>query len=394
MTSPDTNLHLAPPVRIVDGRPAVPIDIQQLTADLVFDLDAERASVDAEMRFVLGNDDGYPYFDLRQTIQQAYLDGAALAPADLAHRDFGGGANADLRLLDQMLASGSEHTLRLLYELGLPQAPQALPIGWDGPRLSFDFWFSDLSPGRYLEMWFPANLIFDQFPFLLNLRLLNTSIDHVLISNGAVTAIDASNQWRIEFPPYFVSCSPMLVIAAADRVEQRTGSVTPPGPAQPIALETSKHPAVPLDLAIVEANTAGFIGGNVANVGPYLHGNRFTTLLWNRTRAMEYAGGTTANHSALEHEVFHSWFARGITPASQNDGWLDEAWTVYSTGEDRFSVIPLGSSRSATTLSPRNLFNRSTPNQSYFMGFTLFAGIAAEMGLAALKAAMSDFYLP
>lgn len=31
----------------------------------------------------------------------------------------------------------------------------------NGPRLAFNFGFTDLGAGRYLEAWVPANLIFD-----------------------------------------------------------------------------------------------------------------------------------------------------------------------------------------------------------------------------------------
>ena len=61
------------------------------------------------------------------------------------------------------------HTLRVAYTLGTPQASDGgqLPAGDDagapGPRLRFNFGFTDLGPGRYLEAWIPANLIFDQF---------------------------------------------------------------------------------------------------------------------------------------------------------------------------------------------------------------------------------------
>jgi hypothetical protein len=43
-------------------------------------------------------------------------------------------------------------------------------------------------------------------------------------------------------------------------------------------------------------------------------------------------------------------------------------------------------------LANRNPFSRTTPFSSYNKGFDLFAGIAAEIGLAPLKTAMADFY--
>ena len=59
-----------------------------------------------------------------------------------------------------------------------------------------------------------------------------------------------------------------------------------------------------------------------------MHGNRFVAF-FNGSGGMEYEGGTTTSTGALPHETFHSWYARGIKPASQADGWWDEGWTNF-----------------------------------------------------------------
>ena len=66
-----------------------------------------------------------------------------------------------------------------------------------GPRLAFNFGFTDLGAGRYLESWVPANLIFDQFPLTLDLRVVGTAIPHTPITNGAVTAIRDITVWLL-----------------------------------------------------------------------------------------------------------------------------------------------------------------------------------------------------
>jgi hypothetical protein len=69
------NLLLAPPVKMVDGLVAVPIDIQQLDARVLFDIATRKAKVETILHFLMGNTDGNPIFDLRQDIQEAYLRG-------------------------------------------------------------------------------------------------------------------------------------------------------------------------------------------------------------------------------------------------------------------------------------------------------------------------------
>ncbi len=107
---PDTNFDLAPPVKVVDGLLAVPIDIQQITASLTFDGATNLGVGDATLDSIMGPQNGNPIFDLRQTITAAWLDGVAIPVAQLSHHDFGGGSNAELRIIESVLASSSKHT--------------------------------------------------------------------------------------------------------------------------------------------------------------------------------------------------------------------------------------------------------------------------------------------
>jgi hypothetical protein len=98
-----SNFDLAPLPKTVDGLLAVPIDLQQVTASLLFDGATSSGTGDATMQFVMGSQDGNPIFDLRQTITAAWLDGATLPVAELAHHDFGGGPHAELRVVESVL---------------------------------------------------------------------------------------------------------------------------------------------------------------------------------------------------------------------------------------------------------------------------------------------------
>ena len=165
------------------------------------------------MLFIAGNSDGNPFFDLRQDIEDAYLNGLQVPVNKLRRHDFGGGINAGLIVLEEIVHSRSENILKLSYQLKQPQSPNSQPIGWNSPRLYFEFWFSDLYPSRYLEMWFPSNLIYDHFIFDLNVAIINTEIEHVIRTNGAVNQLE-QNHWTIHFPERFTSLSPMLCIGS------------------------------------------------------------------------------------------------------------------------------------------------------------------------------------
>ena len=157
-----------------------------------------------------------------------------------------------------------------------------------------------------------------------------------------------------------------------------------------INTELFKHNSVTANLTNVETQLHGFLNDNEIEIGRYAHGSRFTTYLWSSSRAMEYAAGTTTTLSALRHETFHSWFARGVFPANGQDGWWDEAITSW-TDAGR-PAIYLGLSESLSTLCNRNRYSRITPGASYSRGSTVFAGIAEEVGSATLDLAIRGIF--
>ncbi len=379
---------LSQPVVNVDGLLAVPISISQINGSIRFDLETSVASVDVTMDFTLGRTGGCATFDLRQTISQAWLDGAAFPVANLTHRNLGGGANADLRVLATNLAAGSEHQLRLVYSLDRPDSPGAMPIGWNGNKLSFDFWFTDLQPGRYLEMWLPANLLWDHYQVSLDIELVGSDISHTLITNGSRIEL-ANNHWSISFSASWNASCHMLVIEASTELSSKFGSVTLAS-GTVIHTELYKHRSVAATLNTIEAQIHGFLQTNEVDIGRFVHSPKFTTYLWPSLRAMEYAAGTTTTLSALKHETFHSWFARGVFPANGQDGWWDEAITSWvDAGRPE---IYLGLSESLSTLCNRNRYSRVTPTAAYSRGASVFSGIAEEVGSSRLKLALQGIF--
>jgi hypothetical protein len=388
-----TNFDLAPPGTVVDGLGAVPIDIQTITASLTFDGATSSGTGDATLDFIVGPGGGCPIFDLRQTLTGVWLDGAAIPLAQAAHHDFGGGAGAELRVVESILADGSAHTLRVTYNLGPPQASGAgsyrPAMAWSaGPRLAFNFGFTDLGPGRYLEAWIPANLIFDQFTLILDLTLLNTAVPHTVITNGAVTTLGAGH-WRVAYPAHFTAHSPMLELRATNTLRSMTGSTTLPASGRTVTIEAWKLASSGIDLNAEIAHLSTWLAENEVSSGAYLHDERFVAFL--NVGGMEYNGGTTSGVGALRHETFHSWFGRGVMPASQPDAWWDEAWNTYhdlgATG-----AIPLDFTDPPVELSSRIPWRRVTPGTSYSRGEELFEGIAALTGVASLKTHMAAFY--
>jgi hypothetical protein len=161
-----------------------------------------------------------------------------------------------------------------------------------GPRLVFNFGFTDLGAGRYLEAWVPANLIFDQLELQLEIRLLNTSVAHTLITNGTVTALGI-NHWRVVFPDPFTAFSPLLELRASDSVTGVTDIAILPVSGASVTVEAWKLDSSAVNLAAQVSNIKNWLSTNETAVGPYLHGGRFVAFL--NVGAMEYDGGTTSS---------------------------------------------------------------------------------------------------
>jgi hypothetical protein len=375
----------------------VGVDVTRVNADLVFDVRAAEARAEVTVDFTVAGVSGCPALDLRQPVGRLRLDGELLPGDAFAHRDLGGGPGAEMRVIDRRLAAGTRHRLELAYRLGRPSAEGALPVDWADGGVQFDLYMSDLKPGRYLEMWLPANLCHDRFALSVDVSVVGTRVEHAVTTNGAEVAIGA-NRWRIDYPGGFTSLSPMLVLGPAAGFEIIRGAVPLAGRRRHLSVVTVRHLGVEADLAACHADVTGWLAANAARYGPWCHGDRFTSVVWAPGRGMEYDGATTASVAALAHEVFHSWFGRGIKPARASDGWIDEAWTSWATSTrrsdmGRFAEISLGLDEPPVLLYPPHPWSRFTPVEAYREGARLFAGLAQLLGGAGrLRSAMATWY--
>jgi hypothetical protein len=389
-----TNFHLAPPPKAVDGLLSVPIDIESINAVFTFDGVAQTATAEATIVYTVGPTAGNPIFDLRQNITQAWVDGAVFPITQLAHHDFGAGAFTNLRVIEAVQAAGSVHTLRVRYDLAVPDSQLGggyLPaLDWlAGPKLRFVFGLSDLNKARYAEAWLPANLIFDQYSIHLELQITGTMATHSVITNGVVTNI-GPNHWNIDFPARFSALSPMLEIRASDTLNQQTDTVILPVSGKTVTIEAWKLTTSTMNLATEINNIKAFLTNNENDYGAYVHDELFVAF-FNGSGGMEYEGGTTTSTSALLHETFHSWFARGIKPASQADGWWDEGFTTFHD-DGANDAIPFDFTDPPVLLCSRDPWQRNTPGNSYSDGNNFWKGIAAMIGVGTLNNLIGDLY--
>ncbi len=379
------------PTALAGDLVVVAIDVVSVDGKLTFDMAAESARGQATLTFELGDVAGHAAFDLHQVIDYVELNGEALAVDDVARQIFSPELpNHGLRVISVELEACTSNELYLEYQVTRPApAPAARAPRWEEGSLWWGFDHSDRFPGRYVEQWLPVYLLHDEFALTVDVELDNATVDHTLIANGEIDELD-SGSWRVSYPSHFTSLSPMLLIAPTAELEH---GVTPVelGVAGSLDVDIYRELNAPQELEEITATLTAAVSEFVADDGPYWHGERVLAYVWAVSSGMEYDGAFTsaATERTLRHELYHSWFGRGLKPASHNHGWFDESWTVYRLNPPD---EPLAADAPALELSSADPWRRAVPDECYVEGAALMMALADLVGEARFAELIRTFY--
>lgn len=390
------DLAAAPPPRDEPGVGLIaPVDIDRVEVDVEVDVEAEELRFVATVTFAVGEADALPVLQLMPLLESLSLDGAALDPTALSLREITDPPRT-VALLPEALPPCSEHTMELSYTIVRANVEPATL-----PRLRFDageVWWSsaqeDGGPDSMLEVWLPGNLLFDRFDLELGVELLGTDQPHDLPANGAVEQV-GDHSWQASFvgkQPH----GPFWVLHPAAGVEQLLHDVSlPGGRTVTVDLRRFAHDDG-VDLA-ASAEVAEFsLLEYDEHLGPYVHGDSY--LAWLRTDgmdvSMEYDGATLSVPDALQHEMAHSWWARGIAPVSDHHGWMDEAVATWGTGGNPWvpSQVEVGEAGGRLLVGDDDWAGAQLGIAQYFQGAVVFAGIADRVGSVRLLEELRAFY--
>jgi hypothetical protein len=357
--SRSTNSADAPPPFAWQGKTVVPVEFKRLDLALSIDVPAKRGTGRARIPFAV-TQRGAPLMDMVPSPTRIELDGRQLA-IDAFPEVGPPNGETKLRVLDVELQPGEEHVLTVDYTL----APGTLSFESGGARLGF--FMSDLSERGYLERHAPANLEFDQHPTLVEVRLIGATTEHQLFSNGRTTR--TASGWTIEYPAYFASSSYYLHLTdrnfkvATDAFQASVRSIPIVAYAERAEQATEAIRVAKKALAELEADYGAYTHENLTiYVTAELGGG-----------GMEYCGATMTALRALEHEITHSWFARGVMPGNGNSGWIDEAiarWRDF--GYPSRTPNP---QRAPVNLGGFPPYRRHTPREAYLEGSLLLSEI-------------------
>lgn len=192
-----SSFHRPASVSIDEGRAkAVFIDIQKADYSLVYDLDKKSVMARSVIVFEM-EEAGKPIFDLKDQVLEAQIDADLSVEVKELSLD---GNVTTVRYVDKNLEEG-EHTLIISNPVN-----SNVKFEWFRKRVSSAFWTSDLNDRMFLEQYLPTNLEYDQYKVKLNVKVIGTTDEHEIFTNGVLVK-NQVNDFSLEFPEYYNASS-------------------------------------------------------------------------------------------------------------------------------------------------------------------------------------------
>lgn len=369
------NLHLAPPDFNYHENRAVFVDYKTAVYDITYDMSAKKTTVKTKIKFVSTNL-GQPIFDLVPKPSKVSIDGLVVS-SELIQAPNG----KPLRIVNAALLEG-EHVLEVESTIKENQKYKIF-----GKGVNAAFWFLDLTDRKFMEQYVPSNFEFDQYQMTLNVNFKNLgSKKQEIYANGEVKEI-APNTYQITYPEYFTASCPYFHTTPKGKFKRYdfthtsiTGREIPMTVYAPFYFFPKKFKTKSLKvMAELEQD-----------YGPYPHPTFIAYGTIPGTGGMEHSGATRTSLSALDHEMLHSYFAKGVMPANGNSGWIDEA--IASWRDYGYLRLPTPAFKSSG-IGNHSAYQRNTDHRSYALGREFLAYIDYRLqNSGGLKAFLKGYF--
>ncbi len=334
----------------ISGSKAVFADFKTADYEINYDIGGRSASATATISLNMP-ESGRLIFDSVEAPTSIKFNGKVVSATETRTPQ----GETTLRVLD-IEASRGNHTL-------VVEVPLKTLVEFTGTGVRSAFWTSDLSERQFLERYLPANFEFDQVEMSFTVNFQGGGSNQVIYTNGSVRAL-RNNSYKISYPSYYTSSSIFFhTMPEGDMEELRFSFKSIDGRELPgvVYLKRSMMGSK-RKLEELKSSTVEIMQELESDYGPFLHSQ---IIVYNAgLGGMEYCGATMTSRSALGHELFHSYFARGVMPANGNSGWLDEALASWRDEGYQKSSSMMGSSR----MSNHPYYTRTTDRAAYSFG--------------------------
>lgn len=334
----------------VSGSKAVFADFKTADYEITYNIGARSASATATISLNMV-ESGRPIFDSVEAPVSIKFDGKSVTATETKTPQ----GETTLRVLDLEAARGN-HTL-------VVEVPLKNLVEFTGSGVRSAFWTSDLSERQFLERYLPANFEFDQVEMSFTVKFEGSNVNQVIYTNGSVRSL-RNNTYKINYPSYYTASSLYFhTMPDGDMEELKFSFKSIDGRELPgvIYLKRSMMGSK-RTLEDLKSKTISIMQELESDYGAFLHPQ---IIVYNAgLGGMEYCGATITSKSALGHELFHSYFARGVMPANGNSGWLDEALASWRDEGYQKSGSMMGTSR----MSNHPYYTRTTDRAAYSFG--------------------------
>ncbi len=331
---------------------AQPADFQSMHIAYEFNASAKTAVGRATITFT-SHEEGFPYFILYAEVKGAKLDGL---PVNIDHAR-PNTSTTEFSVIDRGVDAGTSHILEIGFKIGDDN------VSFKNGGVGFLTAMGDLQTGHFFEDYGPASYEDDQFKLTVNLSIKRSKKRHLLFTNGQASHFTPST-WKIEFPDYF-SSTLFYFHLTNQALSVQTGVYKGLEREIPFTVYSSNA-----NQALEGASILPGLFAEMENTfGPYHHAS-YTAYISGRG-GMEHAGAAITSISALDHELLHSWFARGVVPSDGRSGWIDEG--IASWRDNSYFTSAWPPSRNPAILADFSAFERFTPKNSYRDGRQLMS---------------------
>ncbi len=334
---------------------AIFVDFTNASYKITYDIKNKQAFADAEIAFDSA-EVGFPIFDSQVDPTSVSIDGTPATQTLISTPS----NETKVRVISKSIAAGS-HIMKI-------SLPITQLVKFANDNVNSAFWMTDLTDRGYLERYLPTNMLFDRIPMQFNVKFIGAKEKQKVYANGDIQVVSDS-EINISFREglnancvYFHTMPESAVQENAFTFKSVDGRVLPAvvymmndGSNLTAKLETQKRNIVKI-LDELESDYGGFVHPSIT---VYIAGSG----------GMEYSGATMTSTSALGHELFHSYFARGVLHANGNSGWIDEALASWRDGGyNSISRLP-----GTTTMASKPDYIRATDRNAYSFGERFFS---------------------
>jgi hypothetical protein len=356
---------------------AMPIDIHDLQVDLTFDPATEQVSGQALVSFHMKQGQTKPAFHLEgASIQSLWLDGEALVEGQWRRETLASQAQTVWQV-DQDVDPWQTHTLEIHYTF---------------PSKTGSALYTDVNDiyGNGNEWFWPTiNCPSERLHHRIGIQVTPGYAYHFM-GGGHVTEVTPDQRWEMwqdhdiaSYTVFFI-LAPRQDIVFAERV---------------IDGVTVQSMASSRDEDLIEESfsiLSTWLPQLRRDIGPFPMPSGLHLFLTPSGGGMEYYGGTFTSLWALQHEVFHMYYACSMIARSYRDSWWDEAITMWYE-EGPGWAQPIADSYQGNWVGARSVVRPGFDTNAYYDGADIMAHIAQQMGsreqfIAYLSSLWGDYH--